>query len=144
MSSDSFIQDAKELVDNPREALSIELKTWLDLNTPDGKSKFLKAVFALRNNDGGYLVIGVNDASRIADPRPNNLNIDEMYNSDTLQKLVTEHAVDPFEIEVFMVDADSGQVPVIRVTGGLKSPSLVKKRNQQLRKSFAQKGWGVC
>jgi hypothetical protein len=46
----SYVQ---QLVTRPAEGLNVELKTWLDPRTPEGKAKIIKAALALRNRNGG-------------------------------------------------------------------------------------------
>jgi len=54
-------QFLNQLVANSSESLGIELKEWLDPNTTVGKAKLVKACLALRNNNGGCLLVGFND-----------------------------------------------------------------------------------
>ena len=54
----------KQLAANPAEALSVELKGWLDPNAPEGIAKIVKACLALWNNNGGFLVIGFGDEGK--------------------------------------------------------------------------------
>ena len=51
----NFYQD---LINQPTESLSIELKDWIDPNTPEGVAKIVKAAIAMRNHGGGYILIG--------------------------------------------------------------------------------------
>lgn len=46
---------------DPREDLSFEYKAWLDLATNHGKATLAKAVIAMANADGGYVVIGYDE-----------------------------------------------------------------------------------
>ena len=39
----------------------MELKCWIDPQTPEGQAKIIRACLALRNRNGGFLVIGFND-----------------------------------------------------------------------------------
>ena len=50
--------DLDELVKNPQERLSLELKAWIDPDTSAGEEKIIKACIAMRNNNGGYILIG--------------------------------------------------------------------------------------
>ena len=43
---------------NPSESLSDEVKTWLDIDKPEGQLKLVRAALALRNQNGGRLLIG--------------------------------------------------------------------------------------
>lgn len=46
------------LVAGPAETRDVEIKAWIDPRTPEGKVKLLTALLALRNFNGGRLVIG--------------------------------------------------------------------------------------
>lgn len=46
---------------DPTEDLSFEYKAWLDLGSNHGKATLAKAVIAMANADGGYVVIGYNE-----------------------------------------------------------------------------------
>ena len=46
---------------DPNEDLSFEYKAWLDLGSNHGKATLAKAVIAMANADGGYVVIGYNE-----------------------------------------------------------------------------------
>jgi predicted HTH transcriptional regulator len=52
-----------ELVTRPSEGLNVEVKTWIDPDVPDGMAKIIRAALALRNRNGGYLLIGFDDKS---------------------------------------------------------------------------------
>ena len=52
------------LLRQPLEGLQVELKTWLDPRADADKAKLVKAIFAIRNRNGGYLIIGFDDATR--------------------------------------------------------------------------------
>jgi predicted HTH transcriptional regulator len=64
------LQHIQSLIENPRERLSVELKHWFDPQTPEGVAKLVRAAIALRNNNGGYLVIGIDDKTHKPTPPP--------------------------------------------------------------------------
>jgi hypothetical protein len=53
--------EADRLVTQPSETRDMELKSWIDPRTPHGAAKLLTAIFALRNYNGGRVIIGFND-----------------------------------------------------------------------------------
>ena len=55
------------------ETLDTELKRWLDLNDEKNGALFAKAALALRNNNGGRLIIGVDDRTNAGITFPNPL-----------------------------------------------------------------------
>ena len=50
--------DLDDLIHEPREALDIQVKEWLDLADNDHRSMIAKEIIALANHGGGFLVIG--------------------------------------------------------------------------------------
>jgi hypothetical protein len=54
---------------------------------------------ALRNQNGGYLVIGFNDKTGKPDPVPAGVNVRLQYHTDDIQRIITRYASDPFFIE---------------------------------------------
>ncbi|WP_424967154.1 ATP-binding protein [Dinoroseobacter sp. S375] len=64
--------ELEEALLNPIEDLTFEYKTWLDLNSNHGKATLAKAVIALANSDGGYVVIGYEEVGETLHsiPRP--------------------------------------------------------------------------
>jgi hypothetical protein len=51
----------QSLVNQPSEKLNVELKPWTDLSSKKGQSVIAKASLALRNQNGGFLLIGFDD-----------------------------------------------------------------------------------
>lgn len=54
-------QRLRELVTFPREDLNIELKRWLSPNDDADRANIAKALLALANSGGGYLLIGFDE-----------------------------------------------------------------------------------
>jgi predicted HTH transcriptional regulator len=50
-----------ELLDDPREALAVEVKDWLDLEQRDVAANLARELLALANNGGGTLLFGFAD-----------------------------------------------------------------------------------
>ena len=46
------------LAENPREDLDVELKAWLDLNQREHQADLAKAMLALANHGGGFVLVG--------------------------------------------------------------------------------------
>lgn len=117
---------AAALVRAPTENLSLELKTWLDLDQPEHKAKLVRALLAMRNHNGGYILIGFDDetgepaATPSHDPRVT-------YHADILQGLVSAYAAYPFGIEVRYPERGGVARPVIEVPTGVQVPVAVKK-----------------
>ena len=115
------------LLQQPTEGRNLEIKSWIDPATADGKQKLVKAAFALRNVNGGYLVIGYDDktlkpvtAGAPADPC-------SMFHPDTIQDLISRYAQKPFEISVHYSDQDGTIIPVIKIPSGVLAPVVVRR-----------------
>ncbi len=116
----------QELVDRPTEGLSIELKTWIDPESPEGMSKIVRAVLALRNHGGGYLVIGFDDKTR--QPDRNNVlpDVKSSFHVDKIQELVSRFSSAPFEVAVEFPEREGQIHPVVVVPPGVKTPVAAK------------------
>ena len=107
------------MVENGTESLSIEFKTWLDLNQSHGKAKLIKGLIALYNNNGGYFVIGINDKTGSVDETSAPEDIYSSYHPDLIQGLVGKYSSLSFEIKVEFVKTNEAQVPIICVPDGV-------------------------
>lgn len=118
---------ADELVGRPVESLNVELKTWLDPLEDLHVVKLVRAMFALRNRGGGFLIIGFDDKTLQPDAFPFSKPVEEVYHLDEVQAVVSRYAHDPFEIEVRMGVRDGNSYPVIVVPEGVRTPVAVKR-----------------
>jgi Putative DNA-binding domain len=116
----------RSLVERPRETISIELKSWIDPKSPEGEQKIARAALALRNQNGGYLVIGFNDKTSKPDPVPAGLDIRLQYHTDEIQRIVSRYASHPFVIETHFQETGGVEYPVIRIPAGFKTPVVCK------------------
>src|SRR6185369_7216764 len=115
-----------DLVKNPGESLSVELKQWIDPDEPEGAAKIVKTALALRNFGGGYMVIGfLND-----NMQPDTVNVPEnvqtKFHIDKIQGLVSRFASEPFEVAVEFPERDGQMYPVIVVPPGVTTPVAAK------------------
>lgn len=115
----------QSLIDQPRESLAVELKDWIDLRAPEGSAKLAKTCIALRNFNGGYLVIGISD-----DGKPNSAgaprDVEASFHVDKVQPIVTKYASEPFEVTVHFPERDGDRYPVLEVPSGLTVPVATK------------------
>jgi len=116
----------QSLIDSPSETLSVEIKNWIRPDEPHGQAKIVRAALALRNQDGGYLVIGFDDKSLTQDRANIPQNVRATYHSDTIQGLVGRFASEPFEISVAFGRRGDLEHPVIVVPSGVKTPVASK------------------
>lgn len=118
--------ELKDLVDNPRETMDIEIKSWLDLNDRFVKPKVARHLAALANNGGGYLVFGFNDDLTLDQNSPATL---EQYSRDSFSSIVKYYLTPPFQCEVLKVENIQGnEIPIVRVPSHGDVP-IVSKRD---------------
>jgi hypothetical protein len=115
------------LVGNPSESLSVELKRWIDSTQPDGIEKIVKGVLALRNRNGGFFVVGIDDKTLAPDIPNEPQNAKELFHVDVIQGLISKYASEPFEIEIAWGERGGRQYPVIVVPSGIKVPVAAKR-----------------
>lgn len=120
----------QELIERPGESLSVEIKTWIKPDHPDGIAKIVKTVLALRNHGGGYLVIGFDDRTLKPDIDNAPADLHKKFHIDKIQGLVSKYASEPFEIRVDFPEKDGQAFPVITVPSGIKTPVASKSKLQ--------------
>ena len=110
---------------SPMESLDIEAKCWLDMNDIESKGTIAKALIALENHGGGYLVIGFSeDAAGVLSPDPNRPPNLAAFGTDEINAIIKKYAEPAFHAHVtFQKNPDSGdEFPVIRSPGTSKVP----------------------
>jgi hypothetical protein len=111
-----------ELVAAPSEGLNVEIKAWINPNDPEGVSKLVKAVLAIRNRNGGYLIVGFDDKTLMPDGHHAPENVRASFHLDNIQALVSAYASDAFEIAVGFGLRDGQEHPVIVIPEGVTAP----------------------
>lgn len=114
------------LLDAPRETLGVELKSWIDPTAEEGIAKIAKGCMALRNNNGGVLVIGFRD-----DGQPDEGNVPSdvraVFHVDRVQGIVGQFASETFPVDVQFGERDSKTYPVVSVPSGVRTPVVAKR-----------------
>ena len=119
-----------DLLREPRETLDVELKGWLDIcNNAEHRATLAKALIALANHGGGYVVFGfaeTEDGVVPAEPRPENL---ATYTPDTVNSVVSRYIEPPFHCDVHAVTSPETGLdhPVVSVPGGHTVPIRSKR-----------------
>jgi len=114
------------LVSNPSESLNVEIKRWIDPTKPEGIAKIARAAIALRNRNGGYLMIGFDDKTLEPDPnRP--ANVRATFNVDAVQGIISKYSHEQFEVKVGFAERDGLEYIVIGVPEGVRSPVAAKR-----------------
>ena len=115
------------LVHNPGESLTVELKNWFDPKTPDGQAKIVRACIALRNQNGGFLLVGFDDATgepntKGAPPDPR-----KKFHVDLVQSIVSKYASERFEVIVHFVERCGTPFPILEIPSGFRSPVAARR-----------------
>jgi hypothetical protein len=111
----------QDLVNRPSEGLSIEIKRWIDPDEPEGMAKIVRALLALRNYGGGFLLIGFDNKTLMpAGTAPRDVR--SAFHVDKIQGLVSRFASEPFGIAVEFPKREGQEYPVIAVPPGVKTP----------------------
>lgn len=114
------------LLDSPSESLNVEIKRWIDPDSPDGKAKIIKSCLAMRNNNGGYLIIGFDNKTGKPDLDHMPTDIYIKFHSDHIQDMVSRFSSVPFEVTVHLREKDGDEYPIIEVGSGIQVPVVTK------------------
>jgi hypothetical protein len=117
----------QHLVSSPSESLSVELKAWFDPALPEGAAKIAKGCIALRNRNGGYFVVGIDDTTLKPLAVPVAVDVRAAFHIDKVQEIVSKYASDPFEVEVVFVQSELELHPVIIIPTGVRVPVAVRR-----------------
>lgn len=119
----------RQLVDFPHEDLNVEVKGWLDLDREEDRANLAKAIIAIANSGGGYVLCGFRDDNGRwvpASPRPDSL---DAYSQDRINGIVQRYAEPAFHCSVHHVlrsDTEES-FPVIVVPGNHTVPIRTKR-----------------
>jgi hypothetical protein len=117
-------QQLVELVDYPRETVSIELKEWMDLGDSEVRAHIARELLALANHGGGFLIFGFADGEE-SEPKPLEPIQDlTTYSQDAINSIVERYAEPRFEVTVSFVGRSDGHSthPVIEVPSDTDTP----------------------
>ncbi|MGD0822466.1 MAG: hypothetical protein ABSA71_17160 [Desulfomonilia bacterium] len=110
---------------SPTETLDFEVKQWLDMSEPESQGTIAKALIALENHGGGFLLFGYRedqDKKLVPDPaRPSSL---KPYLTDAINSILKRRAEPAFHVEVTLQKhpVTGDEYPLVRVTGQSKVP----------------------
>ncbi|MCY3856947.1 MAG: hypothetical protein OXF78_11715 [Rhodospirillales bacterium] len=117
----------RSLLHRPSEGLQVEVKNWLDPRTDENVASIIKAIFAIRNRNGGFLVIGFDNDTLLPDKYDLDESAESLYHIDDIQRIVSRYATASFEVGVALGDRDGQVHPVIVVPEGVRVPVIVKR-----------------
>jgi hypothetical protein len=116
----------KDLVEHPRESLSVEIKRWINPDSPEGIAKIVKGAIALRNFGGGYFIIGFDNETLMPDRGNEPSKIRELFHVDKIQGIIGKYSSSPFEVVIEFVEREGVEYPVIVIPTGVKTPVATK------------------
>jgi hypothetical protein len=128
------------LVARPSESLNVEIKRWIRPDEPNGISKIVRSALAVRNRNGGYLIIGFDDKTLQPDVCNEPPNIRALFHHDKIQALISRYASDLFEVGVVYGHRDGHEYPVIVVPEGVRSPVAAKAALMDRDKTLLRAG----
>lgn len=111
----------QQLIEHLQEGLSVEVKTWINPDALRDKAKIVKAALALRNHNGGYLVIGFNNKTMKPDTDKVPSDVRTLFHIDKIQEMISKYASEPFEVTVEYPQIDGQEFPVIVIPGGVRT-----------------------
>jgi hypothetical protein len=115
-----------QLVTRPSESLNVEVKAWISPSDPSGVAEIVRACLALRNRNGGYLIIGFNDKTLQPELGNEPPDVRAAFHNDKVQGLISRYASDHFEVGVAFGMLDGREYPVIVVPEGVRTPIAAK------------------
>lgn len=110
---------------SPRETLDFEVKQWLDMRDIETRGVIAKALIALENHGGGFLLFGYKEnGDKSLSPDPNRPTSLEPYLTDAMNAIVKRCAEPAFHVEVTLQrhPALGEEYPLVRVAGTSKVP----------------------
>ncbi|QYD70858.1 ATP-binding protein [Paraburkholderia edwinii] len=116
----------KALVERPTESLAVEIKTWIEPDSVEGKVKLVRAMLALRNANGGYLLIGFDDKTLAPDLDRLPADVKSAFHPDKIYALVARFASEIFDVTVEFAERDAVLFPVIVIPAGVRTPVVAK------------------
>jgi hypothetical protein len=129
MSETSPNRRLADLLVEPREDLDVEVKGWLDLaGSGEHKATLAKALLALANHGGGYVLLGLTETDSSIVPATGRPATLDDYSQDQVNGIVQSYAEPPFHCAVHhLARPDGGVHPVVVVPGGHRVPVRAKR-----------------
>lgn len=84
-----------------------------------GTAKIVKALFSLRNRNGGFFVLGFDDKTLAPTQANRPADIHTAFHVDAIQTIISRYASEPFEIAVGFESRDQTEHAVVAVPDGV-------------------------
>ncbi len=129
-------QDLKDLVDAPKETLSAEFKSDLDLESDLDRANTARHIAALANYGGGFIAFGFgNDMKPVTQAG----DIDKRFHPDRISSIVHKYLEPAVLCDAVIVQSAAGQRhPVVRVPAHGATPVCAKADGPQDAKGRVQ------
>lgn len=118
-------RDLGAAISRPIEDLSFEYKAWLDVSTSHGRATIAKAVIALENHGGGFIVIGFEEeGNRLRSvPRPED---HRAITQDLINGAIQRFVDPPIHVEMQLVRHPETGVehPILLIPGTAATPVM--------------------
>ena len=124
-----------DLLRDPQETLDVEIKGWLDLaRDDDHKAILAKALLALANHGGGFVIIGLTETDTTATTASKPPGT-PAYSQDIVNGIVHNYAEPAFHCSVHHVPHPTSGVihPIIGVPGSHRVPIRAKRNGPNNR-----------
>jgi|LSQX01.1.fsa_nt_gb hypothetical protein len=118
----SIARRLETLVRHPNESLDVEIKDWLKIDEPLHKADLAKAMLALANHGGGFILIGFRKVSGVYQPIQADPEVIKLYDQDRINGIVSKYSDPPFHVECYIIQGEKEKHPVIVVPGGHSVP----------------------
>lgn len=128
------MRQLQALLLNPQESPDTEIKGWLDLTQKVSCANLAKALIALANHGGGFILNGLSDSEGYYRPEPNSPNpFLKHYSHDTINNIIKKYAEPPFHCQVHLIPFPNTDalIPIIVVPGGHKTPIRASRNDPE-------------
>ena len=105
--------DLSVLLTSGSEELHVEYKAWMDTSQSEAKAKLARHFAALANHGGGFLIFGVDDATK--QPQGVTEFPLSMFGEDTFSSIIKKYLDPSFQVRVEKVELDGVLYPVVIV-----------------------------
>jgi predicted HTH transcriptional regulator len=119
-------EEIQQLVTYSRESLAVEIKNWFDASSAEGQAKIVKACIALRNQNGGSLLVGFENGTWTPNLAGAPADVRSEWDADDIQALVSRFASVPFEVHLQLGERGGQEFLVLAVESGVRTPVASK------------------
>jgi len=93
-----------DLVARPTESLNVEIKRWINPDEPEGAAIIARAALAIRNRNGGFLIVGFDDKTLQPDAGNEPGDVRTSFHIDKIQGIVSRYTSELWIAKAFSGD----------------------------------------